>query len=433
VVRERLERLGRLGGTARLPEASLDERRAVADLLGLAALPGPEVVVTLARLDRELLESRFAVGLPEALELLGGPLRNHPAEREAERRHREAVWEEAARHPLLATGAPTAPALQAWLGELRASGLLRRLAAGERSERELLDDALGVLERLPRLSGSETGPGTTVRRGVLASAALGSSHALDPGNPVATLVLRALLHLHRGEDRPTSWPSTAAERRELWESAGVVLDELSSQVLVLGLMPTAPRRRGPIATALHALATAGEPARLTLRQVAQLTAPEEDPPFTLPSAGIVHVCENPVVVAAAADHARGRDGSRAPLICSEGVPSLAARDLLSSLARQGARILYHGDFDWAGARIAGQVSALVASAGAPGSSGAFGPWRFTAADYRRALADGAAGPPLEPPSAPTPWDPELSRAMTEAGVAVEEEAVLDDLLADLEP
>jgi len=30
-------------------------------------------------------------------------------------------------------------------------------------------------------------------------------------------------------------PGTAAERRERWDAAGVILDDLASQVLVLGL------------------------------------------------------------------------------------------------------------------------------------------------------------------------------------------------------
>jgi uncharacterized protein (TIGR02679 family) len=145
--------------------------------------------------------------------------------------------------------------------------------------------------------------------------------------------------------------------------------------------------------------------------------------FELPTDRIVRVCENPVVVGAAADRP-GR--TSAPLICTEGVPSLAARDLLDALAGQGARVHYHGDFDWAGIRIARQVMALVEA------DGAFRPWRFGAGDYRRALAAGTTGPPLQEPAACTPWDPELSRAMTAAGVAIEEESVLDDLLTDLE-
>lgn len=396
----------------------------MAALLGSPTLPGEDLEVALVRLDRALRESRFAVGLQRALELLGGPLRNLPAEREAERRRRDALWREAVAHPLLKEDHPAAPALRAWLDELRTEGLLRRLS-GPRSDRELLDDALRVLAALPAFASpgaSEpvepegANPAVTpMRRGVLAASTLGSSHALDAGSPVATLVLRALARLQGDRDAVAHGNvgvSTAADRRRLWEGAGVVLDELSSQVLVLGLAPPGGR---PVAVALRALATAGQPARITLRQLGALDVAGAPP--------VVRVCENPVVVSAAADRL---GASCPPLVCSEGVPSLAARQLLSALARKGARVLYHGDFDWPGVRIATGVADLLAE------TGAFAPWRFSAEDYRAARTAGATGRPLGTGAVSTPWDPELSRAMVEAGVAVEEEVVLETLLTDLQ-
>ena len=57
------------------------------------------------------------------------------------------------------------------------------------------------------------------------------------------------------------------------------------------------------------------------------------------------------------------------------------------------------------------------------------PWRMTADDYQRGLSGATlplAGAPAEPG-----WDPELGAAMRHHRVAVHEEAVLTDLLADL--
>ncbi len=437
--RERVERLGRVGGTVRLLRASAAERRAVADVLGLATLPGEDLAVPLARLDRALRRSRFALGLGEALELVFGPLRDLPGEREARRRGREELWAEAEGHPVLAAH----PGLAAWLEGLRASGLPLRLA-GESGARELVAGALAVLETLleaatPRgasrfdaaaergvLPGTTRGaaprgasrpgarPGATrsdtLRLGVLASRTLGSSHALDPGSPTATLVLQALAHL-AGEAPPRG----AAGRRALWASHGVVLDELSSHVLVLGLAPE--RGGGPVGESLRALAAAGEPARLTLSQLGLL--PEG---LDLTAGRDVRACENPVVVAAAADLL----GARCPpLVCLEGVPSQAGRELLAALAGAGRTLLYHGDFDWAGVRIANSLAEAFP----------FRAWRFSAADYRRALERSSPAEPAGPPLAGEPveatWDPELAPAMAEAGVAVEEESVLADLLGDL--
>jgi hypothetical protein len=62
------------------------------------------------------------------------------------------------------------------------------------------------------------------------------------------------------------------------------------------------------------------------------------------------------------------------------------------------------------------------------------PWRFRAADYLAATGALPNGlPPLEGHPSPTPWDPSLTVAMTAAGLVVEKEAVLAELLSDLGP
>jgi uncharacterized protein (TIGR02679 family) len=389
--RDKRERLGRLGGTVELAGAGDEERSAVAGLLGLPVLPPDPLRIRLERLDRALRESRFGVGLEEALEAAGGPLRDVPAQREAERRRWEQMWEQAARHPAI----DRHPGLVRWLDELCDGGLVRRLGvAGE--EELLLNDALDVLAALPGADGPP------VRRAVLAHRVLGASHALDAGSPTSTLVLRALAVLAR---RPGS--ASAAERRRLWEEAGVIEDDVSSRVLVLNLRPAGG---GATAAALRHLAAAGEPALLTLRQV---TASLD---FELGQE--VRICENPVVLATAADRL-GPDS--APLVCVEGQPTLAARRLLARLAAGGSRLLYHGDFDWAGLTIANGLFAELPCR----------PWRFTHREYLRAAGSGPGGLRLAGAPVTARWDPELAAAMAQAGAAVEEEAVLDDLLADL--
>jgi uncharacterized protein (TIGR02679 family) len=110
-------------------------------------------------------------------------------------------------------------------------------------------------------------------------------------------------------------------------------------------------------------------------------------------------------------------------VCVEGRPSVAVTRLLRALRGGGATLRYHGDFDWPGV----QIAAEVIGAGAQ-------PWRFTAADYRSALDAGhpqraQLGP--QPSTLTTPWDPELGAAMAAGQRVVEEEEVLDLLVADL--
>ena len=86
------------------------------------------------------------------------------------------------------------------------------------------------------------------------------------------------------------------------------------------------------------------PATLTLRQLRCHADPL--------TARLVRVCENPVVLAAAADEY----GSQCPpMVCVSGHPSAAAWRLLELLAASGAGLEYHGDFDWGGVQIASAV------------------------------------------------------------------------------
>ena len=181
-------------------------------------------------------------------------------------------------------------------------GILRRLACGDLdAARRLLDCALTVVLQLP-VQG--------IPLAELAAATAGDSHALDNGQPLGTLVLRAAALMSGVDDT-----RNAEGRRDAWAGVGVLCDELSAPVLVLNLRGDAKTVTGQ---ALRLHAKHGEPYRLSIRQLLR------DPPvFDIATVGrVVYVCENPTVVAAAAH----RLGSRsAPLVCIEGQPKTAAR------------------------------------------------------------------------------------------------------------
>ena len=58
-------------------------------------------------------------------------------------------------------------------------------------------------------------------------------------------------------------------------------------------------------------------------------------------------------------------------------------------------------------------------------------WRFGAVDYMAAVQRALGTVALSGRTATSPWDVNLAPSMTEAGVAVYEEQVLDQLLDDL--
>jgi uncharacterized protein (TIGR02679 family) len=379
--RRRLSR-GSAGGSVTLPQATPAQRDAVERLLGRRAARGGSLTVRLQDLELLLRDAGICDSLTEAVESLTGTL----VDARAQRQEKDAAWA-----GVFAAGDPGQS--RPWLEDLRATGVLRRLSRNDFVIASgLLRQALEIERRLPA-------------RGLplaeLAAAVTGDSHALDPGTPLGTIGVR----IAAAKGSADAWASAEAWR-DAWAGAGVLCDELSAPVLTLNL-----RGDGQTLTdrALRLHAAAGEPYRVTTRQLLR-----EPPTFASASAApSVYVCENPTVVAAACR--LGATG--APLICIEGQPRTAARVLLGLLTVAGFRLVYHGDFDWAGVQIANVVMRRHGAA----------PWRFSSADYRSARG----GRPLHGDPVAAAWDPDLQTAMLEVGRAVHEEEVLDVLLGDL--
>ena len=391
--RDRLEAGRPLTGTVTLPAATPEQRRAVERLTGRTSRSGVSLSVSLTEVDRILRGSGAAPGgLVEAVTRLTGPLRD----RGRERADLAAAW--AAAFAPLDAAVDGRAELARWREWLDATGVVRRLAPEPDQARLLLAQVAAVLGRLP--SGG-------VPIGRLAAECCGDAHALDGGRPAGTLVLSAVRAL---AGLPFAAEGPADSRRAAWAAAGVHLDELSSLVLCLGLPGDA---RTALGRMLASCRDAGQPAVLTLRQLRC-----HDEPLRVTR---VRICENPVVVAAAADELGARCH---PLACVGGQPSAAGWRLLELLAAGGAEFGYHGDFDWGGIRIACAVRRRVS----------WQPWRYDHLAYDAAVS---AARPLAPlaalagaPSA-TPWDPELAAVMQRRNVRVEEELTLDALLQDL--
>lgn len=390
-VRSRLERGLSATGTVTLAGATAAQRAAAQRLLGRPPRPGRSLSVSLDAVDTMLRQSGASPqGLVAAVEeLTGGPVRPR-AEAEADQAR---AWDEAYA-PLVAVCAHRA-VLTEWCVRLRSSGLVSRLLGEPATAAPTLRTLSEVIAALPAEG---------VGLAAFAARTCGDAHALDEGRPLATLVFGAARAL---ADTPDG--SGAEWRRDAWAAVGLLVDDLSATVLSLGLPGDAATSTGRV---LAAGTQAGQPVVLTLRQLVQA------PPRPLPAGREVCVCENPAVVSAAAD----RLGAHCPpLVCTQGQPHSATLALLRLLAAAGARLYYHGDFDWGGVRIANGLLRRVP----------WLPWRYTAADYRAASAT-VAGPPLTGTPTPAEWDPALTEAMNAQGTRLEEEAVLDDLLGDLE-
>jgi uncharacterized protein (TIGR02679 family) len=351
------------------------ERQSLEGLLGRPPRAAGSMRVDLQELDALLMRAGLAPSLRVALEVLDGPIEDRAGLRAA----RSAGWQ-------AVCASVREPRLAALLAGIPGRALLKRLSrSNPTAGQQWLDLSQLVLERLP-VSG--------IPRSQLAAELLHDAHGLDDGRPVAGLVLAALGRMEN-EERP----------REVWARVGVLVNELAAPVLTLNLPADPETPAGQLTAAARG---PGEPLHLSLR--ALLRAPAQ----WAVAGRAVFVCENPAVVVVAAD----RLGLRcAPMVCTDGMPAAAQRSLLRQLRDAGARLFYHGDFDWPGIHIGNYVMRNFGAC----------PWRFSADDYNPRIGRRLSGKPVT-----ACWDARLAPKMVELDYALEEESVVDGLIAELE-
>lgn len=379
-LRQRLER--GVTGTFRLGGVNDAERQALASLLGRRTRGTDSMTLDIGELDAALRHAGVAATLREALERLDGAI----VDRKAEHAALQAQWQ-ALRERC------TDKRLAAWIGQSRGLSLLKRLGRNPSAAGKILDAAQAVLGKLPAA-------GTPRSR--LAAEVLGDAHGLDSGRPVASVVLAVLRWASAEAADEDAISASDDSARDVWAAAGVLVNELARPALFFNL---------PAAVVFQ---TPGEPGYVSLRALLR------SPPRWDVAGRDIYVCENPNLIAIAADALGARC---APLVCTDGMPGAAQRTLLLQLARAGARLHYHGDFDWAGLAIGNWV---MCACGAR-------PWRYSAADYLSAVRDlPVRGRDLGPDSVEADWDGDLARAMRTHGHAVDEEAISADLVQDLD-
>jgi len=361
----------------RIDQLNPIEHAAMAALLGRPARFSNSMQVDLHRIDTTMQQAGIATSLRDALEKLDGPI-VHLA---TARRQALTQWSS------VIEGC-TFPPLIEWLQAPACLGLLKRLANQD-------PDAATALRRRAEAV-LRTLPAKGIARSQLAAQVLGDAHALDNGQGTATLVLAVWRQVDSSADSPVDEDRV----RDVWARAGVLVNELARPALFLNLPATGNYR-------------SGEPSYAALRRLLR------SPPEWNVAGRTVYVCENPNLVAIAADHL-GADC--APLVCTDGMPAAAQRQLLSQLAQQGALLRYHGDFDWPGLGIANHV---MREHGAQ-------PWRLAAADYMTAVRSAASPPhPLKGAVVEASWEPALTASMRELQIAIAEEALAASLLQDL--
>lgn len=380
---ERVELTGQFD-VFRLTELTSEEREALASLMGRPPSRAKSMKVDVEVIDTALNRAGIATSLCQALERLDGPILNNANVR-AELQERWSEIVAGASHRYLAAFLQTPAGL----------GLLKRLSRQDLARAtRLCESADVVLNRLPA---------NGLPRAQLAAETLGDAHALDAERPTSTLVLAAWRHSEAASEAANdSMPRKAERIREVWARAGILVNELAKPALFLNLPfdgSTSP--------------TPGEPAYVSLRLLLR------SPPTWRVTGMDIYICENPNLLAIAAD----RLGSRcAPLVCTDGMPAAAQRTLLTQLTAAGAHLLYHGDFDWPGIQIADHVIRVHGAR----------PWRFCVADYQAAVPlVPRRGYRLTDEPVRASWDAALDVEMRAHGLVIPEESLATVLLQDL--
>ena len=216
----------------------------------------------------------------------------------------------------------------------------------------------------------------------------GDPHALDGGQPLAGLVLA--LSGQSGQRGAAAWAGL-----------GVRGDDLTGGLVSLGVWP-----RGWAVPA-------GEVATLPPRTLTNVVwAPPSVP------GSWVFVTENPSVLSAAASSSVA---GRAHVLCTYGTVSALEAGAVGRLVAAGWQIAVRADFDAAGLGI---VRALRQAAPTAVT------WRMDADAYELGASRGG-GLPL-PAEVTDCWDQDLLEVMHARGLAVFEESLLPELLADLD-
>ncbi|TCP65016.1 uncharacterized protein (TIGR02679 family) [Heliophilum fasciatum] len=482
--RERVEALGRIGGSLRLANLTVEAGDRLDGFFGrhIPMERGP-VTIRLAEIDQVLQRSRWQVTLTKVLEGIDGPIRLRPQQRQQCRQAWKALlagvqvqvsgpareWVEA-----IAAGGtggyrilksafdqdPAAAERQLWAvvtalerlepmqGETEWRGDIDAAASGESAD-VLADKSVVWGNRTSR-------SGRMGRLPIFAAEITGDPHAFDRDTPLGRLFYAALVFWLRREeqgaaeseeseeaeatvtesvkdsDAKSVGTSSAEVHRTLLQEAGLEGDDISSFVSVFGLVALPD---DPLAPLLKAAYQAGQPINLTLRNLqGGIKQGKAIRRWAMVAGQAVYIVENPAIFSALLDRYAELRGQRnavvtAPLICSSGQLSMAALWLLDSLITAGCQLYYSGDFDRKGLEIALQLTRRYKIGN---GVGAFQTWRFNQETYRRAKkAIHFSDEDRECFEGMTiPWDRELPKLLAKTGMVAYQENFWAELAMD---
>lgn len=397
---------------------------------------------------RLLLESRFALTIPELFQLLEG---ESPMTRGERRAAADIEWNEII-DEALTCGSFTSSAyhkrVTEWAESLRheqASGarILRKLVTGSRAAAtECLRHCLQALMILAdiHVRSADQSAALPIRLPVLAAYATGDAHALDWKLPAGRLFWWALTEIY-GEGTSNDRHHEAVNIMEVQEGEANVPDNMPRAILIREGYRNAGVADDDVSSQVMLFAPgwlqSWEERILTLRQVERISA--EDLKGICPSA--IYAVENPSVFAVLVDRAASLNHAalisntvdahgvnKLPvLICVNGQPSVAVIRVLELLCdgEPNRPLYYSGDIDGKGLDIAQGLQQRFKPY--------FHPWRMDKEQYQ---CYSSRGIPLNASERERikltvyPWDECLALEMASAGAKLHQELWVEELAVD---
>ena len=337
-LRKKWKSYGKAAGYITLKETSEEERRAIGGIVGKVYYE-KDIRFSVPEFEQGLQRTRFApVDIQLVLEeYFGETLSTNRGQKQEEQKKKREFLERTCIYFLEAAGSGSSAFL--WLQEVIAEKkygyqMLIREYAKDPVQAENLVRNVG--NAMIRLEGTKETEGECPLA-VFAAAVSGNPHYFDRGTAAGQLLTHAVCHWKKAE-----FPENAHRWRELFRSAGIVPDNVSSMVHAYGLRLQTKKGWHP---AYDAFCQLKEPYVITMENIKGATGVQA-------AGNIVHIVENEMVFSYLLENTKEQNLT---LLCTSGQLRAAAVELIRLILDSGAVICYSGDIDPDGIGIADRL------------------------------------------------------------------------------
>jgi uncharacterized protein (TIGR02679 family) len=372
--RKKYKSLGRIGGSVKLINLSPEEKEILTSHFRKDYTRQTSVDVSLLKFEESLKNTKFeGYTLKEILEAyFGEPLTGKKEDEETFQVQKKQFFERL--YSICRSEESKAWLEDVYEGKAAGARVIEMRLSREEDRGKLfreMGDVCRALDDLPVKRHSKE------RLPVFASRITQNPHALDLGTTLGNLFFNALCSvLDVGEVKDSQ------DRAEVYYRAGILIDEISNYVTVVGLQAFKKDVADPVWQAAYENGQALQVPLLNLSFIDEIKSPTGD----------VFIVENPGVFASLLDlwnkQIFEKDVKKIPepgacpitpsLICTFGQPRLSAFVLMDLLARSGAQMYYSGDFDPEGLMIADRLYRRY--------SDKLKLWHYTVKDYKKCLS-----------------------------------------------